>query len=136
MRGYFGLLLGLMLAFPPAMAAASDPTKIPPELAKARLDAARKTYELSLKVFRTIGGKVTAEELYLWSCRWRDAQSALTKNKEKQVASAQDHLGRMKHLETIVQTMVRAGLRHSSDASAVEYYRLQAEIELVQAKGR
>lgn len=133
MRPCIGLLVGLTLGL--SAVSAADPTKVPPELARARLKAARKTYEQLLQ--RMGGGGISSrEQLHLWSCRWRDAQGAVGKGKEEQVAAARDHLDRMKKLEETVTNFVRLGALHNSDLSAAEYYRIQAEIDLAQVKAR
>ncbi len=132
MRACFGLLLGLILAVP---AAAQDLTKVPPELAKARLDAARKTYEQKLRRVLNRGGG-EPESFYVWSRRWRDAEEAIKPGKESRLATARAHLKRMQEIARIFAAYAKTGQGRPEDADAAEYYRIQAEIDLARAKAR
>ena len=136
MRASFGLLFGLLLTRPAFAAAPEDPTKVPPELAKARLDAARTTYELKVRRFRNLGGASDPEQFYLWSRRWRDAEEAIKPGKQRRTAAAQAHLERMKTLATLFAEIAKLGQTRQEDASAAAYYRIQAEIDLARAKVR
>lgn len=133
MRVRFGLLVGMLLAAS-AGAAAQDPTKVPPELAKARLDAARKTYEMKWRRIRG-GGGGDPESLYAWSRRWRDAQVALEADKEGRLAAFRAHLNRMEQTAKLFAAHAKAGQGRQEDAEAAEYCRIQAAIDLARIKG-
>ncbi|MBI1916700.1 MAG: hypothetical protein HYS12_18500 [Planctomycetes bacterium] len=131
------LVLGLVCLLSVAgFAAPPDPTKVPPELAKAKLAAARKVYETRWKRFEGGLGTFDPEFFSLWSHRWREAQREASTEKPGQVVAAQEHLERMKKLETIVQHRVKEGAATEGDAAAAAYYRIEAEIALVRAKAR
>ena len=135
MRARIGLVLGLMLTAPVA-AAAQDPTKVPPALVKARLEAARKTYEQTFLRFRNGVEGAAPDALFTWSCRWRDAEEAIKPGKAGRIVAAQAHLRRIQEVAKLFAAYAKAGQARQSDASAAEYYRLQAEIDLIQAKSR
>jgi hypothetical protein len=136
MRASFGLLFGLLLTLLAFAAAPEDPTKVPPELAKARLDAARTTYEQKVRRIRNLGGASDPEQFYIWSGRWRDAEEAIKPGQQGLTAAAQAHLERMKTLAQLFAESAKLGQAGQEDASAAEYYRIQAEIDLARAKVR
>ncbi len=105
--------------------------------AKARMEAARKVYEGSLRWYRE--GPVQPldpEKLYQWSRRWLEAQQDLATKKEDRVAAAKAHLTRMQALERITRLMHKGGSVRAFDVAAVEFYRLEAERWVAQAKAK
>lgn len=124
-----GLGTGILSAAPAPAA-----PKVPPQLAKARLDAARKAYESYWLRLRNLGN-VAPEPVYVWSRRWMEAQQA-TGEKDAERAAVQAHLDRMKELEKIFGKVALVGQGTQADASATQYYRIEAEIWLSQAKGK
>src|SRR5262245_36236919 len=94
-----GLVLALAVG-PWGLSAAPAPAgpKVPPQLAKARRDAARKAYEMHWVRLRT-DTSADPEKLYTWSRRWMEAEQALREEKATERAAVQAHLDRMKQLE-------------------------------------
>jgi hypothetical protein len=136
MRTHRAIALGLVCLLSAAsFGAPPDPTKVPPELAKAKLAAIRKVYE-GHWVRTKHEGKLDPEFVYRWSVRWMEAQCEASTDKAGQVAAAQDHLDRMKKLERILQASVKTGETSQAEAAAGEFYRIEAEIALARAKGR
>jgi hypothetical protein len=104
--------------------------------AQARVEAARKVYnELFNRVKLDPNFRLSAETTYLWSRRWLEAQRELSDKKEDKVVAAADHLERMKKLRTLVTAQVKAGIATPGDAAAVDFYCLEAEHGLEQARG-
>jgi hypothetical protein len=77
-----GILTGVCLLV--AQGAEAAPTLA--ELARAKLAAARTTYEATVATYQT--GRIDADAAYRWSCRWLDA--------ERDVAEAELWLARAK----------------------------------------
>jgi outer membrane protein TolC len=119
----------------PCAAAAPAPVpRVPKELLQARVDAARQTYQIIEKQYQV--GQGTLAELPRWSRRWLKAQRALSATRADDVAALQAHLERMRKLEKIVQTQVKAGGAGVQAGSAATYYRVEAEIWLAEIKGK
>ncbi len=104
--------------------------------AKARLQAARKVYEGYLSRYK-IGPSqpLDAEKLYQWSRRWLEAQQDLALKKADRVAAAEAHLARMRRLEQTMRDLARKEVAPYEVAGA-EFYRLEAERWVAQAKGK
>jgi hypothetical protein len=126
------LVLAMVIGSALAVAApAPEESKIPPELVKAKMEAARKTYE---RTWEVEGGSVDVEHVYQWSRRWLEAERQLSDKKSDRSAAAQGHLDRMKALQK------RAGDLHKTisismqQLSATEFYRVEAEIWVLEAK--
>jgi RND family efflux transporter MFP subunit len=110
-------------------------------LAKARLEAAGKAYEValqSLQQTKKTGALIILlakpEEVYTWSIRWLNAQREASGNKDDRVAALEAHVKRMKDLQQRVTEMVRSGLLSALDASAVGFYRAEADLWLAQER--
>jgi hypothetical protein len=73
------------------------------------------------------------EDVYLWSVRWLNAQRDLASRKEEEMAALEDHLRRMQNLQRRVAALARE-LMSPTEVQAAEYYRLEAELWLAQAK--
>jgi hypothetical protein len=72
--------------------------------------------------------------LYRWSKRWLKAEREQSERPADPVAALQAHLDRMRDLEQIVQKLQRGGLTTVDEISAVEFYKSEAELWLLQAK--
>jgi hypothetical protein len=121
----FLTILSLVSASTIALAApAADAPKVPPDLLKAK--------EKEFPADEKLG--VDAEGAYKWSCRWLEAERQVSDNKEDRIAAAQAHLDRMKALKKRAHEVAA---RNSADVNlpGTEYYCVEAEIWLVQAKG-
>ena len=103
---------------------------VPPELAEARLKAARQAYE---QLVKTIGfGTVDFETLHTWSRRILDAQTEAAPR--ERVAALEAHLARMRDLEKMAGERYKTGNASPADVTATEYYRIEAETWLAQAR--
>jgi hypothetical protein len=108
---------------------------------KAKLDAARKTYELILKqkyglTNTNSKGQIDIDHVVRWSRNWLDAERDLSARKEDHLVAHQAHLKRMKALQEQVRTVLKAGLGSPTDASAMDYYLAEAELWLAMEKAK
>jgi hypothetical protein len=128
------LLLGLISVGLVRADQETDPAKRLAQLAIERRDAARKTYEVTWANYRD--GMAAGEMVYRWSLRWLEAERQLSERPVDQVTAFKDHLERMYDLEQLVRrVMARApGQATIDQVSAAEYYRVEAEMWLLQAK--
>jgi hypothetical protein len=124
------LLLGLL----PAGSSRADPepAAAPSRLARQRLEAARKTYEATWANYRE--RRASQDSLYRWSLRWLEAERQLGGPRADQVAAFKGHWERMRELERLIANLQRVGQAVIDEVSAAEYYRVEAEIWLVQAR--
>jgi hypothetical protein len=128
------LVLGLfILCVVPVSAAPVPPSKVPKELLEARVKAASDTYKENEA--RVRGGQGLPSELFGWSRRWLDAELALGKDKAARLAALQTHVKRTREVERILHAFSRTGQGRHADATAATYYRVQAEILLIEAGG-
>jgi hypothetical protein len=123
-----GLLVGLLRAAPEP-----PPAKAAPELAKARLESARKTFTEVWRVHHE-GRFSRTESVYLWSCRWLAAERDVNPAKADQVAALKAHWDRMKDLDRNTREKYRSRLIPVEEVTAAEFYRLEAELWWTQAK--
>jgi hypothetical protein len=131
--GIAGVLLCFICLTPAARS--GDDSNV--ENAKARLEAARKTFQAILERRKVdINAQWDEEKLYRWSRRWMEAAQAITDNKDGRIAAAEAHLKRMKNFEDLVKKMQSAGQASPEDVSAQEFFRLEAEHALIRAKGQ
>ncbi|HMF20291.1 MAG TPA: hypothetical protein VKE98_23990 [Gemmataceae bacterium] len=103
-------------------------------LAKARLDAAKMAYQLNWAMVEQAVKGNDLEKVCFWSKRWLEAQKALLTNKSDHIAPLIDHLERMKKAEAIAKARAKIEISHRSLVAVTEYYRVEAELLLVQAK--
>ena len=124
--------LGLLLAAasfapaPPEKATAVSP------LALARYSAAVKQYDETWSYYRQ--ARIDSYQVYVWSRFVLESRRAIAVKPAEQVTALEDHLDRMKKLEELVIKIRRLGFGRSYDVGASEYYRLEAELWLEQAK--
>ena len=119
----------MSLAAPPPA-----PPKVPKELLEARLKASRDAYQYKEKRLRRgVGAPI---ELSDWSRRWLDAQLALREKKADRIAAYQSHLERATEIERVARNEAESGQRRPDDAIAAAYYRIDAEIMLIEAGGQ
>jgi hypothetical protein len=128
------VLVSVVLA---GFAASSDSTNadVSPALLKARLDAARKTYEWLAKNYIESRPPL-GELLYRWSCRWLDAEREMSGRQEDRIAAYQAHLRRMRELERVARDRFRNRFVPVDEDTAAQFYRAEAEIWLERAKHR
>jgi len=115
-------------------APAPEPPKVPRELLTARRDAARQTYTAT--EIRIKGAQGTPLELAEWSRRWLEGDLALSEKETDRVRAYQAHWERMKKGEDLAHAYWKAGQGRHSDAVAMTYHRLEAEIWYFQADGK
>lgn len=131
LAGIIGVLS--FVAGPRAIAGAEPKTVS--DLGKSREEAARKAYQSIWKQTSEGSADIGVEEIYLWSCRWLDAERASRTKPEDQLVAFAAHVERMKKLDELVKARNRSGtLKHAWDVAAAEYYRLDAEFRAAEAK--
>jgi hypothetical protein len=127
----------IALSLPLSNAAGSDPptapSDAPAKLVRAKLEAARRTFEKFWKdkQWREV------EIPYRWSRRLLKAQCQASDKTEDRVAAFQQHLDRMQELERITRGDYRKRFDTISEVSATEYYVVEAAewLERVKAEG-
>ncbi len=104
--------------------------------AKARLNAAKKTYEGLLQQFRANTSSVGVEggSFRDWSVRWMQARNELGQKKDDEIAALEEHLERMQLLKALCDAQVKQGIVPTTATSAAEYFQLEAEDWLGAAK--
>lgn len=110
----------------------AEQTKTLAKLAKARVEAARKTYGVLWQNYRE--GQRSDDLLYRWSLRWLEAERRVVEQPADQVAAFKNHYDRMVDLEKIVRRVHQAGQGTVNELSAAEYFRSEAELWLLEAK--
>jgi hypothetical protein len=131
----YGGLLALALSIlsaGPAGAADPEAANLLARLAVQRRDAARKSYEVFWLDYRE---RRTSEDLlYRWSLRWLEAEKDLSDQQADRVAAYQGHYDRMRDLDRLIRRLHTSGQSTIEEASAAEYYRVEAEVWLLKAK--
>ncbi len=108
------------------------PDSVLARLARQRRDAARRTYEATWANYRE--RRTSEDSLYRWSVRWLEAERQLSDKPADQVAAFQEHWERMRALERLIGNLQRAGQAVIDEVSGSEFYRVEAEVWLLQAK--
>jgi hypothetical protein len=65
-----------------------------------------------------------------------DCRQDLATKPDDRIAAIEEHLARMKKLETLIKKIRRLGFGNSYDVGASQYYCLEAEFWLAKAKQR
>jgi hypothetical protein len=131
---FAALLLGWTAPGLVAAAPEGDAAKTIAALSRDRVEAARKTYQTMYKNY-TEGRHVAEDTLYRWSLRWLEAEKQLAEKPADRLAAFKGHYDRMRELDRLIGKLQRAGQTTVDQVSSVEYYRVEAELWLVQAKG-
>ena len=105
-----------------------------PPLAEARYNAALKQFDLTWQYYQQ--SRVESFDVYVWSRLLLDAKRGVSGRQADQIAAYEEHLDRMKKLETLIKKVRRLGFGRSSDVGASEYYRIEAEYWLAEAKSQ
>jgi hypothetical protein len=136
MQRYFGVVLALLVVGFSAGQARTEPIPEAPtalsKLATQRRDAARKTYEIMWDYYRD--NRTAEEVVYRWSLRWLEAERQLSEKEVDQIAACNAHLERMRELDRLVTKQKTARSITIDVTSSVEYYRVEAEFWMLQAK--
>ena len=119
---------------------APEPVKVPKELLEKRVEAARNVYESKVSRYQAGQGSVTLDWV-VWSHRWMDAELALNSALNRPEGDARfkpyhDHLKRLRAVEEIMRAQWKAAIGSKEDVDAATYYRLDAEVLLIQAGGK
>ncbi len=109
----------MLAAAPPA-----EPTKAE-SLGKARLEAAVKQYDETWAYYQQ--ARIDSYQVYVWSRIILDCRREMGVKAADRLAALEEHLARMKKLETLIVRVRRLGFGRSYDVGAAEYYRLEAE---------
>jgi hypothetical protein len=127
------LFLGLILvglSFAPATQEKRAPER--PPLAEIRYRAALKQFELVWQYYQQ--SRVDTFDVYLWSRLLLDARRAVSNRPADRIAACEEHLDHMKKLEALIKKIRRLGFGRSNDVGASEYFRIEAECWLDEAK--
>jgi hypothetical protein len=117
----FGLLLAA-LSFAPAPIAEPDQLS---SRGQARYQSAMKQYEETWSYYQQ--ARIDSYQVYVWSRLVLDSRAEMGDKPADRVAALEDHLSRMRKLETLIKKVRRLGFGRSYDVGASEYYRLEAE---------
>ena len=128
------VLLGLLLAGSSIAPAPSHEPPKPPPLVEARYQAAVKQYELTWSYYQQ--DRIDSYQVYVWSRLVLDSGRDIAAKPAEQIAALEDHLERMRKLESLIKKVRRLGFGRSYDVGASEYYRLEAELWLARAKSQ
>jgi multidrug efflux pump subunit AcrA (membrane-fusion protein) len=105
-------------------------------LARARREAAEKVYGALLKQRQLGLAGADAEQFYLWSRRWLEAQRDASGTKEERLAALEAHLQRMTDVQKVAAQLAKAGQAPTWQGAAADFYRTEAELWLAQEKAR
>jgi hypothetical protein len=126
------VLAGLLLA---VLAQAQGPAAAPRQvsvLADARYKAAIKQFDETWTYYQQ--ARIDSYQVYVWSKLVMDSRRELTGKAGDRITAIEDHLARMKSLESLVKKIRKIGFGRSYDVGATEYYRLEAEYWLALEK--
>jgi hypothetical protein len=116
-----------------------DPPATNAKSATALLEAAKEVYQgykKQMEAGQSVRAGDNSEFLYRWSRRWLEAELAVDKAKNKQIAAYAAHLDRMKGLETKRQSELEVGQVGRFEVAVAVFFRIEAEQWLNEAKGR
>lgn len=97
--------------------------------AQARLNAAKRVYELSWKHHQQEPNVARSDVEYFhdWSVRWLQAERDLSRTKVEHVAALEGHLKRMQFWKDLHEKSRQRGLISGYVADAAEFFRLEAD---------
>ena len=130
-RSRFVVLILALAGLLTAPAAPNDPPK-PSPLAEARYQAAVRQYEITWSYYQQ--ARIDSYQVYVWSRFVLESDRERIAKPADRIVALEQHLVRMKKLEELIKKVRRLGFGRSSDVSASEYYRLEAEHWLAQAR--
>ncbi|HUY32928.1 MAG TPA: hypothetical protein VMV69_09115 [Pirellulales bacterium] len=102
---------------------------------QAMLKAAKKTYAATQVSYQA--GKAPFSETYAWSRRWLEAERALAKDKNGELAALKDHWKRMRPSYLKIKALYLGGIKggEAETFGAAEFYLAEAELWLIEAGG-
>ncbi|GMU84523.1 MAG: hypothetical protein AMXMBFR47_43920 [Planctomycetota bacterium] len=107
---------------------ASRPAGKAAPLVHRRVAAAKSVYEqLVVEPLKRGEARASAEETYLWSKRWMEAEQDAAADRPAALAAAEAHLTRMTELAHRAKTMYEAGQTGLGQVTSVEFYQIDAE---------
>jgi len=114
------------LAARPALVAdpAASRSRPPASLLEAKVEACRAAFDATKRYFEEKPG-LDLDSIYLWSHRLMQAE--IDRDGRESAGPARAHLGRMKDLETRIETDFQAGRGTDLNSRAAAYYRRDAE---------
>jgi hypothetical protein len=128
-----GVTAGLITIFAVGVVLAIDKRPDSPgpgASSKELVEAARRAYELQIKVRALAPAEFRADELYLWSKRWMTAEWDLNLPAGEGAKAVKAHFDRMTDLENFTITLRQANQVAEPDVAAATYYRIEAELML------
>jgi hypothetical protein len=125
------ILTGLSFAPAPAADPPPEPSKLK-SLAQARLQAAIKQYDETWAYYQQ--ARIDSYQVYVWSKLILDCRRDMAEKPADRLAAIDDHLSRMKKLESLIKKVRKLGFGRSYDVGASEYYRLEAEYWLTRER--
>lgn len=105
--------------------------EVPRKLLEERLTSARSCYELALARYQQ--GQAEQGDLLVWSENWLGSELQLEPRQAERVQSLRNHLDRVRNVERIARARQEAAQGHQTDVLAAKFYRLGAEIRLIEA---
>jgi len=126
------LLAGLSMAPIPQQQEAAKPAA--PSPLEVRLQAAVKQYDLTWQYYQQ--NRVDTRDVYLWSRLLLDARQALSHRPADRLRDYEEHLDHMKKLEALIKKIRRLGFGRTTDVGASEYFRIEAESWVAEARPR
>jgi hypothetical protein len=129
----FGLAATVWLRAAPEPAPAKGTPHVPAALAKAKVDAARRTYETFWTNNRE-GLVPFAEVVYRWSRRWLEGELELSDKKADQLAAYVAHRDRMRKLARITHERYQNRVNTVDEVSATDFYIAEADGWVEQAR--
>jgi hypothetical protein len=128
----WGLLLVGLSSAPIGQENQAPRPKAPLETAERRYRAAVKQFDLIWQYYQQ--NRVETFDVYLWSRLLLDSRRALNDKPADRIAACEEHLDHMKKLEVLIKKIRRLGFGRSNDVGGSEYYRIEAEAWLAEAK--
>jgi hypothetical protein len=125
------ILTGLSFAPAPISDLPQEPSKIS-SLAQARLQAAIKQYDETWAYYQQ--ARIDSYQVYVWSKIILDSRRDTAEKPADRLGALDEHLTRMKKLESLIKKVRRLGFGRSYDVGASEYFRLEAEYWLTREK--
>lgn len=118
-----GLALATLILGQTASRPAAKDTPLP----QRRVAAARFAYEQSVvEPPKTGMARASAEDTYLWSRRWMEAEQDAAVDRPAALAAAEAHRARMTELAGRVKAMREAGQASAAELACAEFYQIDA----------